>query len=69
MPQLDGLVLFLFNPATHPPTHPNPHPGKFIFEHFSANVDQVSSQELEDDLNSLTNLLANRRKHVLIVVF
>ena len=48
-PQLDGLVLFSVNPATHP------HPGKFISQHFSVNVDQVSSQELEDDLNRLAN--------------
>ena len=32
-----------------------PHPGKFIFQHFSVNVDQISSQEQEDDLNSLVN--------------
>jgi hypothetical protein len=57
-PQLDGLVLFLVNPATHPRPRPHPiptHPGKFIFQHFSVNVDQVSPQELEDDLNGLTN--------------
>ena len=29
--------------------------GKFISQHFSVNVDQVSSQELEDDLNRLAN--------------
>jgi hypothetical protein len=49
-PQLDGLVLFLVNPATHPT-----HLGKFIFQHFSVNINQVSSQELEDDLNGMTN--------------
>jgi hypothetical protein len=50
-PQLDGLVLFSVNPATQP-HHPHPPPGK---EHFSVNVDLVSSQELEDELNSLAN--------------
>ena len=40
-PQLGGLVLFSVNPATHP--------------HTPMNFDQVSSQELEDDLNSLAN--------------
>ena len=35
------LALISTNPAT------------FIFQHFSVNVDQVSSHELEDDLNFL----------------
>jgi hypothetical protein len=41
------LVLFSFNPATHPPpTHPAPpRPGKFNFQLFSVNVDQVAIQE------------------------
>ena len=34
------LALFLLNPAT-----PTPRPGKFIFQHFSVNVDQVTLQE------------------------
>ena len=34
------LALFSVNPATPTPT---PHPGKFIFQHFSVNVDQVMS--------------------------
>ena len=46
------LALFSFNTPTRP--------GKFIFQHFSVNVDQVPLQEysqtnLEDDLNSLSN--------------
>ena len=44
------LVLFSLNPATHPPR-----PGKFIFKHLSVNVDQLCSQELEDDLKNMTN--------------
>jgi hypothetical protein len=50
------LALFLLNPATTTPHHhPHIRPGKFIFQHFSVNVDQVSLQELEDDLNSFSN--------------
>jgi hypothetical protein len=30
---------------------PLPHPGMFICQHFLMNVDQVSYQEFEDDLN------------------
>ena len=44
------LALISLNPAPHPT-----HPGKFIFQHFSVNVDQVSSHELEDDLTFLAN--------------
>ena len=59
------LALFLLNPATPPTPTPS---GKFIFKHFSVNVDQVTLQEyirtqigrrpkyfrqMEDDLNFL----------------
>ena len=33
-PQLDGLVLFSVNPATHPPPPPPPPPGKVYFPTF-----------------------------------
>ena len=42
------LALFSINPAT-----PTPHLGKFIFQHFSVNVEQVISLKIEDDLISL----------------
>jgi hypothetical protein len=46
--QKSGLKKPYF-PLIQPPTHPihPPGPGKFISQHFSVNVDQVSSQELE----------------------
>ena len=34
--------------------NPN-HPGEFISQHFSVNVNQVSSQDLEDDLKFVGN--------------
>jgi hypothetical protein len=38
------LAIFSLNPATPSPTlNRQPRPGKFIFQHFSVNVDQVSS--------------------------
>ena len=42
------LTLISISSATHTP-------GKFIFQHFSVNVDQVCSQELEDNLNFKVN--------------
>ena len=53
------LVLFSIKPAPPPPHHSQP--GKFISQQFSVNVDQVSSQELEDDLNLLAN---GRQPHI-----
>ena len=38
------LALISVNPATHPPT-PHPRPGKYIFQQFLVNVNQVTLQE------------------------
>ena len=39
------LALVSTNPATHPPNPLHPRPGKFIFQHLSVNLYQVTLQE------------------------